>query len=211
MILFELTNSEQEPNYQSLQISNGERHYSFLQSVVDTAIKIQKPFLSQVVIKAINFHAIACLHTNAGEFRPCEVVVGTHRPPEWFRVQALMDDFINYVNLNWKEADPLELAAFVLWRMNYIHPFINGNGRTARATAYFILCCKVGGWLPGAKILPELLRENRNEYVIALQRADESYQSGSLDISVLHGLISRLLKEQLNAVVESTQPSPSTP
>jgi Fic family protein len=65
-----------------------------------------------------------------------------------------MDDSVNQVNLWWQSADPVALATFVLWRLNNIHPFINGNGRTARAATYFVLCVKAGGWLQGTTILP---------------------------------------------------------
>ncbi|WP_413916694.1 Fic family protein [Candidatus Skiveiella danica] len=85
-----------------------------------------------------------------------------------------MDDFVNTVNRNWESADPVGLAAYVLWRLNHIHPFINGNGRTARAASYFVLCVKAGQWLPGTTILPELLRRERASYVTALQSADSS-------------------------------------
>ena len=206
MILFELTLSEQHDAYQALEISNGERHYSFLQSIVAASLAVERPFLSQAVVKAINYHAIACLHTNAGEFRPCEVSVGDHSPPQHFRVQALMDDFVNTVNRRWETADPVFLSTFVLWRMNYIHPFINGNGRTARAAAYFVLCVKAGGWLSGDVILPELLRQNRPEYVEALRIADQSIASGTLDLSVLHAMIVRLLSEQVAATNGAAPP-----
>lgn len=199
MILFELTNSEQHPSYQALQITNGERHYSFLQSIVAASIEMGRPFLSQTVLKAVNFHAIACLHTNAGDFRPCEVSVGEYRPPAYFRVPALMDDFVNMVNRMWETTDPVELSSYVLWRLNHIHPFINGNGRTARAACYFTLCCKLGGWLEGEKILPELLRENRAEYVAALKQIDTSAMTGGLDLTPLNEIIARLLTEQLGA------------
>ncbi len=197
MILFELTNSEQHPVYQALEISNGERHYSFLQSVVAASIDVGRPCLSQYVLKAINYHAIACLHTNAGEFRPCEVEVGTHRPPQHFRVAALMDDFVNDVNRHWEAQDPVALATYVLWRLNHIHPFINGNGRTARAACYFVLCVKAGGWLKGTVILPELIRQNRAEHVEALRKIDDSYANGRTDLAPLHEMLERLLKEQL--------------
>jgi fido (protein-threonine AMPylation protein) len=199
LILFELTGSEQHPAYQALEISNGERHYSFLQSIVSASLEVGRPSLSQYVLKAINYHAIACLHTNAGEYRPCEVVVGTHTPPQHFRVAALMDDFVNMVNRQWEREDPVALAAFVLWRLNYIHPFINGNGRTARAASYFVLCMRAGGWLEGDVILPELIRQNRAEHVEALRLADQSYASGKLDLSALHALLVRLLKQQIEA------------
>lgn len=198
MILYELLGSESHPAYQALEISNGNRHYSFLRSIVVASLDAGRPFLSQQVIKALNFHAIACLHTNAGEYRPCPVTVGDYSPPEHYRVQALMDDFVNSANRNWDQ-DDVALASHVLWRMNHIHPFINGNGRTARAAAYFVLCVKAGGWLPGTTILPELLRQNRDEYVAALKKADKSDKQGDLDLNDLHQLMSRLLEAQLAA------------
>ena len=167
--------------------------------MVLASLEIQRPFLSQAVIKALNFHAIACLHVAAGEFRPCPVYVGKYEPPAHFRVQALMDDLVNQVNRQWETADSVVLATYVLWRINHIHPFINGNGRTARAAAYFVLCVANGSWLPGDVILPELLRRNRDAYVAALQEADRSFASGTLVLSPLHNLVSQLLVEQLSS------------
>jgi fido (protein-threonine AMPylation protein) len=154
MILFELTRSEQHSAYQDLEIANGNRQYDFIRSMVIAALAVQRTFLSQTIIKALNFHAIACLHSHAGEYRPCPVTVDDYALPEHFRVQSLMDDFVNQINVNWLNSDAVALATYVLWRMNNIHPFINGNGRTARAASYFVLCVKAGGWLRGDPILP---------------------------------------------------------
>jgi fido (protein-threonine AMPylation protein) len=197
VIVFELTGSENHPAYQELEIANGNRQYDFLRSIVSTSLSLGRPFLSQQLLKALNFHAIACLHTHAGEFRPCPVVVGNYTPPDHYRVQAQMDDFINMVNRQWENTDAVVLSSYVLWRLNNIHPFINGNGRTARAACYLVLCIKSGGWPQGNRILPELLKENRDEYVAALKSADLSAANGNIDLSVLHALISRLLDIQL--------------
>lgn len=199
MILHEITGTEDHPAYQSLEVSNGNRQYSFLESIVVASIEMGRPFLSQHVIKALNFHAITCLHTNPGEYRPWFVRVGDYEPPAHYRVPALMDDFVNDVNRRWESTDPIALASLVLWRMNHIHPFINGNGRTARAACYYVLCLKAGGLIAGSPILPELLRLNRPEYVGALKAADESLKSGTMDLSVLHALITRLITEQLSS------------
>lgn len=204
MILYELTNTEQHPLYQALEIANGNRQYDFLRSMVTVSLGMGRTFLSQTVIKALNFQAIACLHTSAGEFRPCEVSVGQHQPPAHYRVQALMDDFVNVINQGWTSTDPVVLATYVLWRLNNIHPFINGNGRTARAASYFVLCVKAGGWIPGEPILPELIRLNRTEYVDALQHAHQTFAGGGLDLNPLHALISRLLDEQMASIQSAT-------
>lgn len=207
MILHELTGLvEAHPVYQRLEVENGLRQYDFLRSIVEISVELERPFISQHLLKALNFHAITCLHAYAGEYRPCEVKVGTHTPPENYRVQALMEDFINDVNRNWEKADPVALAAYVLWRLNFIHPFINGNGRTARAACYFVLCLHLGRWLPGTTILPELIRSNRDEYIEALRGVDASVKAGGLDLSTLHLLLSRLLDEQLQSAADQGSP-----
>lgn len=175
---------------------------------MSASLAIQRPCLSEQVLKALNFQAITCLHTNAGEYRPCQVNLGpgaTHLPPEHYRVKALMEDFVNLVNRYWESSDPVFLAAFVLWRLNFIHPFINGNGRTARAACYFVLCLKSNRWLPGTTILPELIRGRRPEYVAALQAADASIAAGPLNLGQLHALLSLLIAEQL----QSATPQPA--
>jgi hypothetical protein len=206
MIVYDLTQTEANPHYQALQVSNNIRQYDFLRSIVETSVAFNRCFLSEHVIKAFNYHAIACLHSHAGEYRPCEVEVGTHKPPAAFRVHGLMEDFVNVVNRSWQQADPLALSAFVLWRLNYIHPFINGNGRTARVACYFVLCVSAGGWLAGTPILPDLIRENRDAYVAALAAADSSITKGPLDLTQLHALLEKLLGQQMSGVSPPVNP-----
>jgi fido (protein-threonine AMPylation protein) len=213
VIVFELTGREDNPVYQQLQVSNGNRQYDFLFSIVQASLAMGRPLLSQHIIKAFNFQAITCLHINAGEYRPCPVQVGSHQPPEFYRVPALMDDFVNLVNRNWDQTDPVVLATYVLWRLNNIHPFINGNGRTARAACYYALCLKAGGLLQGQTILPELIRQNRQEHVDALQHAHNTFAAtGQPDLAPLHAIVTRLIDEQIAsagppAVASATSPA----
>jgi len=212
VILSDLTNDdESNPVYQALQISNVARQYDFLRSIVAAAIAADRRFLSQHVIKALNFHAITCLHANAGEYRPWFVEVGNHTPPPHYRVQPLMDDFVNLVNSRWEASDPFALAAYVLWRLNYIHPFINGNGRTARAVCYFVLCLRFGGELPGTTTLPELISRDRDEYVRALQAIDATLATGVVDITPLQTMLQRLVVEQFASAGIQVPPPANEP
>ena len=86
-----------------------------------------RPLVSTAIITALNYHAISCLHVNAGECRPCDVSVGDHEPPAHHRVRELLNAFVNEVNRYRDSTDPVTLAAYCLWRLNHIHPFINGN------------------------------------------------------------------------------------
>lgn len=209
MILSELVgHNEDHPAYRSMEVANGMRHYGFLRSAIEAALAVERPFLSQTLIKAINYHAIACLHPYAGEYRPCPVTVGEYEPPAHYRVGTLMDDFVNQINRNWHEAGEVSLAAHVLWRLNWIHPFINGNGRTARAACYFVLCLKMGGWLPGNVILPEALRQSevRKRYIQALRHADDTAQAGALDLEPMAELLLDLLGRQLASIDPKGEP-----
>jgi hypothetical protein len=114
VILYEICAGEAHPVYQALEVENGSRQYDFLRSIVGASLAVERPFLSGSIIKALNFQAIACLHAFAGEYRPCAVDVGKYRPPDHFRVDGLMEDFINQVNRSWESADALALAAYVL-------------------------------------------------------------------------------------------------
>ena len=205
-MLFDLQPTENDKAYQTLQVANLKRKYSFLNSIVQTTLDTQRVYVSQTVIKAFNFQALVCLHAGAGEYRPCEVKIGNgehHKPPMWIHVQSQMDDLVNQINRNWDKIDPIYLAAYALWRLNWIHPFVNGNGRTARVTAYYILCLKFGGMLEGEIQLPELLRRRRGDsddpYVAALRQADNTAKKGAVDLTDLHILLSDLLKEQLES------------
>ena len=194
MNLSELPGGELNPLYQQVEASNNARHYGFLSSMIQAAIGSGKTWLSESLINAINFHAIVGLHDQAGQYRSVEVSVGNHQPPASYRVAPLMEDFVNNVNRNWEMATAPGLASWALWRLNNIHPFVNGNGRTARAVCYFILCVKSGGLLPGSPILPEVLSQEpvRSEYVSALQLADQG------DLNDLLALVQRLITQQLS-------------
>nr|WP_287299260.1 Fic family protein [Mesorhizobium sp.] len=127
--------------------------------------------------------------------------------PSPLSVAAAMDDFVNVVNRSWESNDPVFLATYVLWRLNNIHPFINGNGRTARAACYYVLCLKLGGWPDGTVILPELIKRDRDEYCVALQAAHDAFaHTGEPDLKHLHEIVSRLLNEQLASAAPATEP-----
>ena len=106
-----------------------------------------------------------------------------------------MEMFVDEINRSWDQVDPIALAAYVLWKLNWIHPFINGNGRAARAACYFVLCLRMGGWLKGDVILPDLLRRDRDAYVEALKAVDKSLKT-EFDLTPLYDLLVKLLNEQ---------------
>ncbi|MGQ0533501.1 MAG: hypothetical protein ACT4OF_12545 [Caulobacteraceae bacterium] len=74
MIIFDIVgDDESHPAYRAMAMENLNRQYDFIRSLVDTAIDLQRPLFSHELIKALNYHAIACLHNSAGEYRPSDV------------------------------------------------------------------------------------------------------------------------------------------
>jgi Fic family protein len=141
-----------------------------------------------------------------GAYRTVEVHVGdatgnvVFQPPPVADVAALMEAFDNELIAMWPDASPPHVAAFVLWRINWIHPFKNGNGRTARAFAYACLCLKYGLMLPGTTTVIDLITQSREDYEKALRIADQSFKdTGTADLSAMEQYLERLAILQLQS------------
>ncbi len=94
----------------------------------------------------------------------------------------------------------------MLWKLNWIHPFADGNGRTARAVMYVVLSVKLDSLLPGAPTIPEQIAGNKKPYYDALEAADEHLIANEkLDVSRLEEMLDAMLSTQLvNAAREAT-------
>jgi hypothetical protein len=156
-------------------------------------------------ILALHRDGMLGVHALAGNFRPSSVEIkgSRHSPPDAWQVPILVEELCDYVNDRWDAATPLHLAAYVMWRLNWIHPFADGNGRTARAVSYLVLCMKMGGRLPGTRTIPDLISENKKPYYDALEAADKALAiTGELDLNQLEELLGSLLADQLVSAFE---------
>lgn len=183
--------------YARIQERNLIRQYDLLVNCIEIGLT-QGPYaLDKYVLWALNHVAVANISQFGGRFRDEPIYVGTHVPPHYATVPDLMDRFVSFIHENWFNLEPTQLAAYGLWRLNWIHPFIEGNGRTARAVCYYLLCVKYGGLLHGSKIVPERIRENREPYYAALRAADLAWADGNLDLTELEGYIAGLVSDQV--------------
>ena len=143
--------------------------------------------------------AITQIYRCAGHFRdgPVYLEGASYEPPLCTEVPRLVDDMCAYIDDHWGDL-PVRLAAYAMWRINWIHPFYGGNGRAARAFSYLILCLRLGFAPPASdKTIPELIGEDRTPYYTALRQADEAWNHGRLDLTAMEELISSLLAAQL--------------
>lgn len=102
-----------------------------------------------------------------------------------------------YLSSNWELKSSVHLSAYVLWRINWVHPFSDGNGRTARVVANLILCAHAKKELPGDLTIPEQIARNKKPYYKALEAADFELKKGKIELSALEELLNSLLANQL--------------
>ena len=183
--------------YTQVQERNLLRQYDLLTNCVEIGLQHGPAALDKYTLWAFNHVAVANISQHGGRFREEPIYVGNHIPPHFKDVPELMDRFISFIHENWYNCTPTQLAAYGLWRLNWIHPFTEGNGRTARATCYYLLCARSGGLLPGRKIVPERVRDDRQPYYDALRAADQAWDAGHLDLSEMETYLARLLEAQL--------------
>jgi Fic family protein len=151
------------------------------------------------LILALHREALAGISTFAGNFRPAGVSIhkSKHAPPGAHLVPELVEDMCEYVNDQWSSQTALHLAAYVMWRLNWIHPFADGNGRTSRITSYVVLTVKTGFVLPGSPSIPDQIVSDRSGYFHALDRADDAWKEGRLDVTEMEDLLGNMLAKQL--------------
>lgn len=183
--------------YDRIQEQNLNRQYELLTNCIEIGLMKGPGAFDKFLLWALNHVAVANISQFGGRFRKEPIYVGDHKPPHFNEVDDWMDRFISTVQENWYVWTSTELAAYGLWRLNWIHPFIEGNGRTARAACYYLLCVRSGALLPGRKILPERIRESRDEYEAALHAADRAWDDGHLDFTEMEDYIAHLVQAQL--------------
>lgn len=182
-----------------VQEQNLLRQYDLLTNCIEIGLTKGIEAFDKYTLWSLNAVAVANIAQFGGRFREQPIYVGNHIPPHFKDVSNLVDQFISIVHENWDIIDhPTILPAYALWRLNWIHPFIEGNGRTARAACYYLICLRHGGLLPGRKIVPERIRENRERYYAALQAADRHWAEGQFNVDDLAAYLADLLEAQLS-------------
>jgi Fic family protein len=133
----------------------------------------------------------------AGKYRKVQVTFSDKEAPQYFQIPELVINLCKDVDVRLQHLPSLESETYILevvnllaWfqhRFVFIHPFQDYNGRTARMIT-ILLMVKLG--LPPVELKAEA-KEDRNQYLIAMQKADEG------DYSLLEQLIGNVLSETM--------------
>lgn len=118
----------------------------------------------------------------AGRYRNTSVrIAGANfMPPNALKVNAYMEDLVQWVNTAGLEVHPVVRATLFHHRFVWIHPFLDGNGRTVRLL--FNLLLMRDGYPPAI-----ILRNDRKKYYDALNKANKG-NYGKLLLLVLQAL-----------------------
>lgn len=148
--------------------------------------------IHQLVLKGID-------DENAGRYRMENVLISgaSFRPPEHFMVPQAMEQLVADYNGKWKELHPVERAAMLHGEFVKIHPFIDGNGRTARLLMNFELM--KDGYPPAV-----IKKESRPQYYDAL---DTAATTGNYEKFV--ALVARCEEASLDLYLEVVGITPS--
>jgi Fic family protein len=122
----------------------------------------------------IELHRIMTANTEAeqysGDFRKGDVFVTdhvdgevAHIPPNWQEVELLMGALCDFANNDNKFIHPIIKASIIHFMIGFIHPFKDGNGKTARALFYWYLLKKGYALIKNISISKVIL-ESRTQY-----------------------------------------------
>ncbi|WP_404351892.1 Fic family protein [Phycicoccus jejuensis] len=143
-----------------------------------------------------------------GEFRTHSVGVGTYGAPEWNIVEDLMSQMVEWLNsmdpgFDTRRSDRFAAAVFcaVLAHLYiaWIHPFGDGNGRTARLVEVHILARS--GLIPmvATNLLSDHYNTTRPKYYEQLARASATGQPYDFVHYAVTGFVDQL-REQIQTV-----------
>lgn len=189
-----------------LEAENAVRQFDVVLDLIDEVERDGRSFRLKVsTIQSLHRFALEGLSRYAGNWRPGSVRIGMskHVPPDAHLVAGLMEEMCDRINDRWNDTTAVTLCAYAMWRLNWIHPFDDGNGRTSRAVSYLILCAKMKTRLPGRLTIPEIISTNKGPYYGALEQIDESDIAGRVDLSPLEELLSNCLAKQLSEAWEA--------
>lgn len=153
-------------------------NYRAVMGFIDDEYQNTRKEITEQVIKTIHKLTVEKLlpAQDAGHYRKTQVVVRnaktgevTFRPPNAIEVPYLMNEFITWLNSNEsQEINAIIRAGITQYEIVRVHPFLDGNGRTARSAATLLLF-KEGYDVKKFFSLEEYYDKNPHEYYTALQ------------------------------------------
>lgn len=107
---------------------------------------------------------------NSNDINVVDAIDGeiVHIPPNHEEILELMEEFCRFFNdkNDKKFIHPIIKGCIIHFLIGFIHPFVDGNGRTARALFYLYLLSK-GYWLTEYLSISRLIIKSKSQYALA--------------------------------------------
>ena len=153
------------------------RNYYLALNLLEEKLKKKEPFSKELILKVQAMVEKGASKEKIGLrgvmppgvlFAVYDSETGTpeYIPPEYSDIPVLLDELVEYVNTT--DDHPLIVAAVVHYQLVTIHPFEDGNGRTARLMSGYILDLNGYGF-NGIGSLEEYFAYDPDEYYSSLQ------------------------------------------
>lgn len=111
-----------------------------------------------------------------------------YTPPAAEQVLGMMDDLLNFIQTS--ELHPLFKACIAHFYFVYVHPFTDGNGRTARALSYMMLL-RTGYDFFRYFSVSGLIAEERNSYYKSMRHVEASGDDMTYFIDYYSAMLAR--------------------
>ena len=168
-------------DYQVREVENVVTAYNGVLELLGTGTT---PQLTPALVQQFNRQVLDGLdvpeEVRAGEVRHHSVTVGPYRGPDWERCEELIQQMCDWLNGPTFSQDgamriPVAIikASLAHLYLTWIHPFGDGNGRTARLCEYLVLVTS-GVPTSAAHLISNHCNKTRNEYYKQLQYASDS-------------------------------------
>lgn len=153
------------------------RNYYLALQILDEKLKKKEPFSKEMILEVQSIVEKGASKEKIGLRGPmppgmlfavydAETGIPEYIPPEYSDIPGLLDELVDYVNTT--DDHPLIIAAVVHYQMVTIHPFEDGNGRTARLLSGYVLDYFGYGFY-GIGSLEEYFAYDTDEYYEAIQ------------------------------------------
>jgi len=161
-----------KPLKDSIEVKNLGIAYDFLYELAQQEVQISELYIKQIHTLIIGDEP----NLSPGDYRSIGVIItgSEHRPPEPFVVPIKMMELVEWIREN-ENQNPILVAAIAHHEFLNIHPFKDGNGRTARILLNLILLKK------GFPIC-NIRRDERPMYYNALSLGDTGHYEPIIEV-----------------------------
>jgi len=171
-------------------------HHDALEFLYELIGDENQQTISEHLVRSI--HSLVVKKTDekfAGKYRTSNVFIGgsDHIPPDALQVSTDMIELTSWFVKERKNIHPIELSAILHHKLVYIHPFFDGNGRTARLMMNIVL-------MRDKYPLVVILKNDRKKYYNALDKADKG------DYSFLIKFIAQAVERSLDIYLKILTP-----